>query len=148
MATFPTQTHPLLTTAFNARTDFTVLADYCENLAETLIENDDPRLEKALYGRLRSCLNLLEPTLLEPIPQHLIASLTVDVLPENAPRFEPECTELCPYCLALTNVLEGKEISADVEKEIRGLLYELMTFFTAGMKAPRWLRTAEGLTLL
>lgn len=37
MATFPTQAHPLLTTAFNARTDFTVLAGYCENLAETLI---------------------------------------------------------------------------------------------------------------
>jgi hypothetical protein len=148
MATFPTQTHPLLTTAFNVQTDFTVLADYCENLAEILIESDDPWLEKALYGQLRSCLSLLEPTLLEPIPAHLIASLTVDVLPENAPRFEPECTELCRYCLALTNVLEGKQISADLTKEIRGLLYDLVTFFTAGMKAPRWLRTAEGVTLL
>lgn len=148
MATFPTRTHPLLSFPFDIHTDFTVLADYCENLAETLIENDAPLLEKALYGRLRSCLSLLEPTLLEPIPAHLIASLTVDALPEHPPRFEPECTELCRYCLALTNVLEGKEISADVEKEIRGLLYDLVTFFTAGMKAPRWLRTVEGVALL
>lgn len=43
MATTPIQTHPLLAAPFNAATDFTVLADHCENFAETLIENDDPR---------------------------------------------------------------------------------------------------------
>ncbi|MCN9133704.1 hypothetical protein MLW90_11700 [Escherichia coli] len=53
MATIPTQTHPLLAVPFNAATDFTVLADHCENFAETLIESDDPvlRLAQLLIGQ-------------------------------------------------------------------------------------------------
>lgn len=45
MATTPIQTHPLLAVPFNAATDFTVLADHCENFAETLIESNDPTLK-------------------------------------------------------------------------------------------------------
>ena len=52
MATIPTQTHPLLSVPFNAATDFTILADHCENFADTLIESDDPALRLALCGRL------------------------------------------------------------------------------------------------
>lgn len=61
MATTPIQIHPLLAVPFNAATDFTVLADHCENFAETLIENDDPTLKLALCGRLNSALALLQP---------------------------------------------------------------------------------------
>ncbi len=53
MATIPTQTHPLLAVPFNAATDFTVLADHCENFAETLIESDDPMLAGALRAACR-----------------------------------------------------------------------------------------------
>lgn len=108
MATIPTQTHPLLAVSFNAATDFTVLACHCENFAETLIENDDPTLKMALCGRLNAALALLQPTLLEPVPPHLVESLTVDTLPANYPEFGPECTELCSYCLALTQTLAGQ----------------------------------------
>ena len=94
MATIPIQTYPLLAVPFNAATDFTVLAGHCETFAETLIESNDPTLKMALCGRLNACLTLLQPTLLEPVPPHLIESLTVDALPANSPRFEPECTEL------------------------------------------------------
>lgn len=93
----------LLTVPFNAATDFTVLASHCE----TLIESKDIALKMALCGRLNAALTLLQPTLLEPVPPHLIESLTVDTLPANAPQFEPECTELCSYCLALTQTLAG-----------------------------------------
>jgi hypothetical protein len=85
MATTLIQTHPLLSVHFNAATDFTVLADHCENFAETLIENDDPTLKMALCGRLNAALTLLQPTLLEPVPPHLVESLTVDTLPANSP---------------------------------------------------------------
>lgn len=88
MATIPTQTHPLLSVPFNAATDFTVLADHCENFAETLIENDDPMLKMALCGRLNAALALLQPTLLEPVPLHLVESLTVDTLPANSPSLD------------------------------------------------------------
>lgn len=85
MATTPIQTHPLLAVPFNVATDFTVLADHCENFAETLIESNDPTLKIALCGRLNACLSMLQPTLLEPVPPHLIESLTVDTLPANSP---------------------------------------------------------------
>ncbi|WP_376712570.1 hypothetical protein [Photorhabdus aballayi] len=60
MATIPTQTHPLLAIPFNAATDFTVLADHCENFAETLIESKDIALKMALCGRINACLTLLQ----------------------------------------------------------------------------------------
>lgn len=77
----------LLSVSFSAATDFTVLADHCENFAETLIGSNDPTLKMALCGRLNACLTLLQPTLLEPIPPHLIESLTFDTLPANSPPF-------------------------------------------------------------
>lgn len=143
MATIPTETHPLLAIPFNNATDFTVLADHCENFAETLIESNDPTLKMALCGRLNACLTLLQPTLSEPIPPHLIESLTVDNLPANSPHFEPECTELRRYCLALTQTLAGQGFYSEMEKHLSGLLYELIHYFAAEMKAPRWLRTAD-----
>ncbi|BDA53092.1 Uncharacterised protein [Raoultella ornithinolytica] len=87
MATTLTQIHPLLTVPFNAATDFTVLADYCESFAETLIESDDPTLRLALCGRLAACLSMLRPTLNDPIPPHLIESLTTDTLPASSTYF-------------------------------------------------------------
>ena len=148
MATIPTQTHPLLAVPFNATTDFTVLASHCENFAETLIESKDIALKMALCGRLNAALTLLQPTLLDPVQPHLVESLTVDTLPANFPRFEPECTELCRYCLSLTQMLAGQGFYSEMEKHLSGLLYELINYFVAEMKAPRWLRTSEGVKFI
>ncbi|EDS4736996.1 hypothetical protein B0C58_002943 [Salmonella enterica subsp. enterica serovar Oranienburg] len=148
MATIPTETHPLLTIPFSAATDFTDLADYCEHVADALIAHDDPTLKMAFYGRLSACLTLLRPTLLDPIPPHLVESLTVDTLPASFPRFEPECTELCGYCLALTQTLTARGLSAETEEQLGWLLYGLTHYFTAEMKAPRWIRTADGVKFI
>ncbi|EAY2063394.1 hypothetical protein AH562_09600 [Salmonella enterica] len=148
MATILTQTHPLLAVPFNAATDFTVLASHCESFAETLIESNDPTLKMALCGRINACLTLLQPTLLEPVPTHLIESLTVDTLPATTSRFDPECTELCHYCLALTQTLSGLGFASETEKHLSCLLYELINYFVAEMKAPRWLRTADGVKFI
>ncbi|CAM7741373.1 hypothetical protein PHDIMM138B_25525 [Phytobacter diazotrophicus] len=96
----PPHTRPLLAVSFNVATDFTIFAEHCENFAETLIENDDPSLKMALCGRLSIALTLLQPMLLEPVPPHLVESLTVDTLPANSSEFGLECTELCRYCLS------------------------------------------------
>ena len=144
MATIPTQTHPLLAVPFNAATDFTVLAEHCANFAGTLIESNDPTLKMALCGRINASLMLLQPTLLEPVPEHLVESLTVNAPPEDFPRFTPECTELCNYCLALTQTLAGTGLSSETEKYLSWLLFDLLSYFSAEMRAPRWLRTAEG----
>lgn len=148
MATTPIQTHPLLAVPFNSATDFTVLADHCENFAETLIENDDPTLKMALCGRLNAALALLQPTLSDSIPPHLVESLTVDTLPAKSPEFGPECTELCSYCLALTQTLAEQGFSSEKEKQLSYLLYDLINYFAAEMKAPRWLRTADGVKFI
>ncbi|MCC4108875.1 hypothetical protein [Serratia ureilytica] len=148
MATIHTQTHPLLAVPFNAATDFTVLASHCESFADTLIESNDPALKMALCGRLNACLTLLQPTLLDPVPPHLIESLTVDTLPVNSSQFGPECTELCSYCLALTQTLAEQGFSSEKEKQLSYLLYDLINYFAAEMKAPRWLRTSEGVKFI
>ncbi|MDY0969599.1 hypothetical protein [Siccibacter turicensis] len=57
MATTLTPTHPLLTVPFSVTTDFTLLADHCEQFVETLMESDDPTLKMALCGRLTACLS-------------------------------------------------------------------------------------------
>lgn len=102
----------------------------------------------ALCGRLNSALAPLQPTLLDPIPPHLVESLTVDTLPVNPPEFGPECTELCSYCLALTQTLAEQGFSSEKEKQLSYLLHDLINYFAAEMKAPRWLRTADGVKFI
>ncbi|OMP95556.1 hypothetical protein [Raoultella terrigena] len=148
MATIPTQAHPLLAVPFSATTDFTVVVGHCETFAETLIESNDPALKMALCGRLNACLTLFQPTLLEPVPPHLIESLAVDTLPASSPRFDPECTELCRYCLAITQTLLGLGFASETEKYLSWLLYYRINCFAAEMKAPRWLRTAGGVKFI
>ncbi|EJA8224451.1 hypothetical protein MUZ84_002891 [Salmonella enterica] len=148
MATIPTQTHPLLAVPFNAATDFTVLADHCENFAETLIESDDPALRLALCGRLAACLALLRPTLNEPIPPHLIESLTTDTLPACPTYFDPGSELLCDYSLTLARLLTGRALLPEMEQTLTGLMCELVWCFAAELKAPRWIRTADGVKFI
>ncbi|MCW8154348.1 hypothetical protein [Enterobacter hormaechei] len=148
MATTLTQTHPLLSVPFNAATDFTVLANHCDRFAETLLESDDPALRLALCGRLAACLSLLRPTLNDPIPPHLTESLTVDFLPTRHPRFEPGSELLCDYSLTLVQLLTGRALLPKMERTLTGLLCELVWYFAAELKAPRWIRTADGVKFI
>ena len=89
MATTLNPTHPLLSVPFSADTDFTVLAVHSDKLALALAESDDPSLRMAFCGRLAAALALLRPELFDPIPPHLMDSLTVDALPTTFPCFTP-----------------------------------------------------------
>lgn len=148
MATIPTQTHPLLSVPFNAATDFTVLADHCDRFAEALLESGDPTLRLALCGRLVAGLSLLRPTLNDPIPPHLIESLTVDTLPASYPCFEPGSELLCDYSLTLAQLLTGRALLPKMEQTLAGLLCELVWYFAAELKAPRWLHTSDGVKFI
>ncbi|MZG33373.1 hypothetical protein E4659_03300 [Dickeya dianthicola] len=148
MATITAQTHPLLTVSFSAATDFTVLADYCEHLAENLMESDDPALKLAYCTRLNAGLARLRPTLNQPIPAHLTERLTTDALPAATPGFDPDSDLLCDYCLTLAQLLAGRGLSLEMEHTLTGLLAELVWYFTAELKAPRWIRTANGVKCL
>lgn len=144
MATIPTQTHPLLSIPFNADTDFTTLADHCDHFTEALIETDDPVLRLALCERLTTCLMLLRPTLNDPIPPHLFDRLTIDILPASTPRFEPDSDLLCNYCLALARLLTESTPPPKIAQPLTGLMADLVWYFADDMRAPRWLRTADG----
>ncbi|CND06168.1 hypothetical protein [Yersinia pseudotuberculosis] len=151
MATIPTQSHSsensLLTLSFNADTDFIVLANYCERFADALMESHHSDERLALCYRLVDCLNLLHPTLNDSIPPHLIEYFTVDQLP-NKPTFEPESELLCGYCLTLAQLQSKHIFTADAEKQLTGLLFELVSYFADDLRSPRWIRTADGVTFI
>ncbi|WP_034456910.1 hypothetical protein [Buttiauxella noackiae] len=144
MATITTQTHAShspLNLSFGADTDFTVLADYCEHFADAMIECNSPGLKRALCYRLAECCELIQPKLNDPIPQHLVASLTVDKLPDSAPTFEPDSDHLCGYCHTLAQILSNHNFTAAEEKSLTGLLFELSCYFADEVRAPRFVRT-------
>lgn len=89
MATTPLFSHSLFTLPVSHATDFTELADNCERFVEGLVECHDPVEKLAICARLSACLALLQPTLTEPVPQHLQASLTVETLPTRTPSLNP-----------------------------------------------------------
>lgn len=148
MATTLTQTHPLLSISFNAAMDFTVLAEHCKQFAETLIESDDPALRLALCGRLVACLSLPRPTLIDPIPPHLVESLTTDTLPASSTHFDPGSELLCDYSLTLAQLLTGRALLPKMEQTLTGLLCELVWCFAAELKAPCWVRTTDGVKFI
>ncbi|MHC3489613.1 hypothetical protein ACYDMH_02495 [Pectobacterium brasiliense] len=148
MATITTQTHPLLTVSFSATADFITLADHCERLAEALTENDDPALRLALCDRLAACLALLRPTLREPIPPHLTERLTVNTLPAISPCVEQDSELLCDYSFALAQLMVGYVLPQNMARTLTVLLGELVRHFAAGLKAPRWVRTADGVKFI
>ena len=148
MTTTLNYSHSLFTVPFDSNTDFTELADNCERFVDVLVECEDPTQKMALCGRLSACLDLLQPTLLEPVPEHLKESLTVDDLPLDVPVFEPEVDQLGRYCQLLTQLLLTRSLSESDERVAGDLLQDLVGFYSDTLKAPRWLRTDEGVVLM
>jgi hypothetical protein len=145
MAITPTLDRTLFTVPFTSSNDFTELADNCERFVEVIVECDDPAQKMALCGRLSACLDLLQPTLLEPIPAYLVASLTVEDIPAELPTLEMEADQLGDYCQALTQLLLSGSLATKTELTIRDLLYQLVFYFAGMLKAPRWLKTEDAL---
>jgi len=148
MATIPTQTHALLAIPFDSTTDFTVLAGHCENLADALLHSDDPAQRQAFSQRLSEGLTQLRPTLDDAIPPHLIERLTVDERPMTTPRFEPEADLLCGYSQALAQLLTERRLSPEMEPTLAGLLFDLVLYFADELRAPRWIRTDDGVKFI
>lgn len=143
-----TTSNALFTTPFDHNTDFTELADNCQRYCEALVEETDSARKIALCGRLASTLALLRPMLLEPLPEHLQESLTVDVFPEPEPVFHAESDQLCRYCEEITQLLIAGVLSPESARVMGDLLCELTGYFADQLTAPRWLRTEAGVALL
>ncbi|ELQ9113221.1 hypothetical protein R3B73_000713, partial [Salmonella enterica] len=48
----------------------------------------------------------------------------------------------------ITQTLSGLGFASETEKYLSWLLYDLINYFVAEMKAPRWLRTADGVKFI
>lgn len=66
-------------------------------------------------------------------------------LPLCSPVFEPESDQLGRYCQLLTQMLLAHSLSESDERVAGDLLQDLVRFYSDMLKAPRWLRTEEGL---
>ena len=124
--------------------DFIEQARTCERIVTRLAESSDPMQYQALSTTLHACLSELQPGLLDPIPDCLIDCFTIDTLPTDSTHFEPDCTDLCRYCIALSIVLAEHQAAGKTGDALRDLLCELTAYFVAEMMAPRWVRSEEG----
>jgi len=113
-----------------------------------MVEVNDTRDKQALCGRLAASLSLLMPTLNDPIPPQMVDMLTIETLPTHVPVFDPDTDTLCRYCQTLTQLTMSGMLTNDQQRVIDDLLFELVSFFSDRLKAPRWLRTEQGTVLL
>lgn len=111
-----------------------------------MLECDGSALKLTLCGRLATCLRLLKSTLNASIPHHFVESLAVNLLPATPPRFEPDSESLCQYCQTLAQLLTERKLSSEMTPVVIELLAELVWFFVAGLKAPLWLKTEQGIS--
>lgn len=123
--------------------NFIEQARACEYIATLLAESTEPMQHQALSHKLHACLAQLQPGLLDPIPECLVDSFTVDTLPANSSCFEPDCTDLCRYCMALSAVLGEHKAAGNAGNALRDLLCELTGYFVKEMMAPRWVTGAD-----
>jgi hypothetical protein len=67
---------------------------------------------------------------------------------DDVPLFAPEMDQLGRYCQLLTQLLLARTLSASDERVAGDLLQDLTGYYGDTLKAPRWLRTQEGIVQL
>lgn len=146
ITTIPTLTYPQsdeqiippsLTMPLSASADLFEVADRCAALVSVLIETDDRASRTALCEGLLHALHLLRERCDAELPPHLIAQL---IQGETLNSCMPDCwQETAPqvdYALALVQAILGGTLPASVEKELAGLLHDLVWLLNEFVKEP------------
>ena len=60
----------------------------------------------------------------------------------------PEVDLLCGYGQALARLLSERRLSPEMEPTLAGLLFDLVVYFADELRAPRWIRTADGVKFI
>ncbi len=128
---------PSLTMPLSASADLFEVADRCAALVSVLIETDDRASRTALCEGLLHALHLLRERCDAELPPHLIAQL---IQGETLNSCMPDCwQETAPqvdYALALVQAILGGTLPASVEKELAGLLHDLVWLLNEFVKEP------------
>lgn len=120
-----------------AEADLFEVADHCAALVSVLIETDDRSSRTALCKRLLHALRQLRECCDAELPPHLVAQL---IQGESLTSCMPDCwQETAPqvdYALALVQAILGGTLPASVEKELAGLLHDLVWLVNEFVKEP------------
>jgi len=126
-----------LTTPLPAAADLFEVADRCAALVSVLIETDDRASRTALCEGLLHALRQLRECCDAELPPHLIAQL---IQGETLTSCMPDCwQETAPqvdYALALVQAILGGTLPTSVEKELAGLLHDMVWLLNEFVKEP------------
>ncbi|MCU6668824.1 hypothetical protein M8013_08690 [Enterobacteriaceae bacterium H4N4] len=125
------------TLPLTAESDLFEVADRCAALVSVLIETDDSASRTALCERLLHALQKLRELCDVELPPHLIAQL---IQGEKLNSCMPDCwQETAPqvdYALALVRAILGGTLPDNVEKQLAGLLHDLVWLLNEFVKEP------------
>lgn len=140
----------LLRIPLDATHDLFQVVDICQRYADELIEANNHAEYMALCGRLLAGLNVLKAVLKSPLPNHLIEQLTVNEnnSDEYRSQISTDSETTCEYCFALTMVLLNQQVTQEQQEHISELLFDLLMMLAEDLKAPRFVRTANGLAMI
>ena len=120
-----------------ADADLFETADRCAALVSVLLETDDAAGFTALCDRLLHGLRQLRELCDADLPSHLISQLIVG---EKLTSCVPECWQetaiQVDHALALTQAVMGGTLPAKIEKELTGLLHDLIWLLAEFVKEP------------
>lgn len=146
MTTIPTLTYPQsdeqviplsLTTPLSAAADLFETADRCAALVSVLIETDNRASRTALCEGLLHALCQLRKLCDAELPPHLFAQLIEgETLTSCMPDCWQETSLQVDYALALTHAILGGTLPASVEKELAGLLHDLVWLMNEFVREP------------
>ncbi|MBL5884370.1 hypothetical protein [Lelliottia aquatilis] len=112
-------------------------ADSCTTVVCVLVETLDINTRKALCERLLHSLNQLRDLCDKDLPPHLIEQLIAgEKISSNVPDLWQETATMVDYAQALTQAVEGGKLPAKVEKELTGLLHDMVWLLADFVKEP------------
>ncbi|HDW3275400.1 TPA: hypothetical protein RMM66_002568 [Enterobacter asburiae] len=129
--------HHLINTSISDSADLFELADACTAYVSVLVETDDAVTFTRLCKRLLTALKRLRECCDDDLPPYLVEQL---IAGEKVTSCVPDCwqetTLQVDYTVALTLAVMGGMLPASVEKELTGLLHDMVWLLAEFVKEP------------
>jgi len=129
--------HQLINHPISDSADLFELADACAAYVSVLVETDDAVTFATLCERLLATLKRLRECCDSALPPYLVERL---IAGEKLASCVPECWQetalQVDYAVALTLAVMGGTLPASVEKELTGLLHDMVWLLAEFVKEP------------